>query len=87
MPLGWEGFWSDLPAFFDEVVDLGIRSTTGLILTLSIPLVFLAEKQGVISDWIRRQSWALRWPLYYALALAILFFGSFGQSAFIYQHY
>ena len=36
---------------------------------------------------IRKIPIFLRWPLYYALCLGILFFGSFGKSSFIYQNY
>lgn len=40
-----------------------------------------------MSEWIRRRFFLFRWALYAALALALLFFGVFGQSAFIYQQY
>ena len=45
------------------------------------------EWRGPVAEWIRRQWAFIRWPLYYLLALAILFFAAFGQSAFIYQQY
>ena len=50
-------------------------------------LVELVEWRGPVAEWIRRQWAFIRWPLYYLLALAILFFAAFGQSAFIYQQY
>ena len=49
--------------------------------------MFWAEWRGPVAEWIRRQWFVIRWPLYYLLALAILFFAAFGQSAFIYQQY
>ena len=36
---------------------------------------------------IRKVPIFIRWPLYYVLCLGILFFGSLGQSGFIYQNY
>ena len=50
-------------------------------------LVAAVESRGLVSDWIRRQRFFVRWPLYWLLALALLTFGVFGQSAFIYQQY
>ena len=50
-------------------------------------LVELVEMQGSVAVWIRKRNIAVRWVLYYALALAILFFAAFGKSAFIYQNY
>ena len=40
-----------------------------------------------IQSLIRKIPLPLRWPLYYALVLLIVFFGAFGQSSFIYQQY
>ena len=37
--------------------------------------------------WIRKQCFVLRWTVYYAAAVSILFFAAFGQSAFIYQQF
>lgn len=50
-------------------------------------LVFAVESRGSVSEWIRRRLFVWRWPLYYALTAALLFFGVFGKSAFIYQLY
>ena len=50
-------------------------------------LVLLIESRGDVADWIRRRLFCWRWPLYYLLVFALLFFGVFGQSAFIYQLY
>lgn len=87
MTSGWEGFFANFDLFVAAMADLGLGGTCGTVILLAVPLILAAESQGPISTWIRQQSWALRWPLYYALALMILFFGAFGQSVFIYQQY
>ena len=40
-----------------------------------------------VARWIRKQCFVLRWTVYYAAAVSILFFAAFGQSAFIYQQF
>ncbi len=50
-------------------------------------LVLALESRGNVGEWVRRRWFFIRWPLYLLLAAAILFFGVFGQSAFIYQQY
>lgn len=84
---GWADFFRDPALFAGAAAGLGLGGVTGLVLLLLIPIVLTVEGQGRVSDWIRRQNWALRWTLYYGLAAALLFFGAFGQSAFIYQQY
>lgn len=65
----------------------GITGYTPGVLAAGSALVFAVEARGSVSEWIRRRFFLFRWALYAALALALLFFGVFGQSAFIYQQY
>lgn len=65
----------------------GIAGNTAWMLLIGSLLVFSVESRGDVAEWIRRRIFLLRWLLYAALAFAILFFGVFGQSAFIYQQY
>ena len=59
-----------------------------VVLTCASLIVFAVESNGrSVARWIRTQNFALRWTLYYAAAAALLFFGAFGQSAFIYQQF
>lgn len=50
-------------------------------------LVLALESRGNVGEWVRRRWCIVRWPLYLLLAAGLLFFGVFGQSAFIYQQY
>ena len=84
---GWGDFFRDPSLFAGAAAGLGLGGVTGLVILLLTPVILAVEGQGRVSDWIRRQNWALRWPLYYGLAAALLFCGAFGQSVFIYQQY
>ena len=81
---GWDIGWS---AFFAGVLDRGLTLQLIAVLVGGCALLELVEWRGPVAEWIRRQWFVIRWPLYYLLALAILFFAAFGQSAFIYQQY
>ena len=81
---GWGMSSQQLLAGF---VDNGLAVSMMWVIALGSLLVELVEWRGPVAQWIRRQPLILRWLLYYLLALAILFFASFGQSAFIYQNY
>lgn len=86
---GWEG---GLSAAWQSVVNLisacGIDGRMPVVLICGCGIVLLAEHNGNnIARWIRNQCFVLRWTIYYAAAAAILFFGAFGQSAFIYQQF
>ena len=88
MTQGWQG----LGAAWDQVVatltDCRIDGRLPVMLTCGIAIVLAAESNGRnVAQWIRKQSFVLRWTLYYAMGAAILFFAVFGQSAFIYQNY
>lgn len=85
---GWDtalaGGWAALGEGF---VRLGLDAVTAGMLAAAGLVVALVEWRGPVSEWFRRQWFIVRWPLYYALCLLLLFFGAFGQSAFIYQQY
>lgn len=66
---------------------LGLNGATAGMLALAGLFVALVEARGPVAGWFRRQWFFVRWPVYYALCLLLLFFGAFGQSAFIYQQY
>ncbi len=66
---------------------LGLDGATAGMLALAGLFVALVEARGPVAGWFRRQWFFVRWPVYYALCLLLLFFGAFGQSAFIYQQY
>lgn len=80
---GWQGAFESVTGLLH---DSGIDGRLPVVLTCATAIVFAAESQGRnVARWIRRQNFVLRWTLYYAAGAAILFFGAFGQSAFIYQ--
>lgn len=86
---GWQGgiapAWDSVRTLLH---DSGIDGRLPVVLTCASAIVLAAESQGRnVARWIRAQNFALRWTLYYAAAAALLFFGAFGQSAFIYQQF
>lgn len=85
---GWQGLapaWQSVTAL---IHDSGIDGRMPVVLTCAVVIVLLAESHGRnVARWIRQQNFVLRWTLYYAAGTAILFFGAFGQSAFIYQQF
>lgn len=86
---GWQGgpgaAWSSVQTLLH---DSGIDGRLPVVLTCASLIVFAAESHGRnVARWIRAQNFTLRWTLYYAAAAALLFFGAFGQSAFIYQQF
>ena len=59
-----------------------------VVLTCGTAIVLAMEHNGNnVARWIRKQCFVLRWTVYYAAAVSILFFAAFGQSAFIYQQF
>lgn len=64
-----------------------LTGTIAYVLVLGIGMVLAIESRGDVAVWIRRQHFVVRWTLYYVLLLAILFFGVFGKSSFIYNNY
>lgn len=81
---GWNLTGSQLLQGF---VDNGLPVAIMYVLALGCPFVEIVESHGPVAVWIRRQPAIIRWVIYYLLVLAILFFASFGKSAFIYQNY
>lgn len=64
-----------------------LTGTIAYVLVLGIMMVLAVESRGDVAQWIRRRNFLVRWALYYLLILAILFFGVFGKSSFIYNNY
>lgn len=59
--------------------------TIALFAIATMELVHLLERKGRMSDLLRTKPLWLRWSFYYAIILAIAFFGAYhGQSEFIY---
>ncbi|MDL2254000.1 hypothetical protein LJC49_08045 [Ruminococcaceae bacterium OttesenSCG-928-I18] len=76
----------------DSFADAGLPVYVVLLLAVGILLVeliemFAVKKDSTVASWIRTRKWYLRWPLYYLLLCALITFGKFGQSSFIYQQY
>ena len=85
--LGWNTFFADPNAFCAGLSAFGLGGRKLIVLIFGTAAVLAAESRGNIAAWIRQQNWSIRWTLYYALGLGILFYGAFGQSVFIYQQY
>ena len=76
------------PRQAQTIHEIHLRSGRPVVLTCAAAIVLAAESHGrSVARWIRRQNFVLRWTLYYAAGAAILCFGAFGQSAFIYQQF
>lgn len=85
MVQGWQNAWDSVRT---TLYDTGIDGRLPVVLTCAAAIVLAAESHGrSVARWIRRQNFVLRWTLYYAAGAAILCFGAFGQSAFIYQQF
>lgn len=82
---GWAGL--TFSGFMAGLAARDLTLPTIVLLVIGCAFVELVEWRGPVYEWIRRQWFVVRWPLYFILAFAILFFGVFGQSAFIYQNY
>lgn len=87
------GLFSEWGALFDGTMTrllavVGFEGTAAWVLVGGIVLIFALEYLRIpVNKLIRRVPIFLRWPLYYALVLAIYFFGDFGVSGFVYQAY
>ena len=85
---GWHGLSAAWQQVSNLIVDCGIDGRMPAALLCACGIVFAVESNGnQVARWIRKQCWVLRWTLYYGAAAALLFFGAFGQSMFIYQQY
>ena len=81
---GWSGA---LPGLASGFVAAGLDAASARVALIGAAFVFACEALGNVSQWVRKLPFWVRWPLYYLLCLSILFFGAFGQSAYIYQQY
>lgn len=87
MASGWQGF-GDWWSVGELLLSAGLDGGLEWMVPAGCLMVFLLEHYDQnIADWIRRRNFVVRWVLYYAAGLSILFFGAFGQSMFIYQTY
>ncbi|MEG0878378.1 MAG: MBOAT family O-acyltransferase [Oscillospiraceae bacterium] len=85
---GWDVLFNDFAVLFAKLVPGIIKQELAIMLVIAVPLVELLEYLlPVINERIMRVYFFIRWPLYYALFIAILLFGAFGKSEFIYQSY
>lgn len=83
---GWEAF-ADITALKIMASHVGMDAIQMLISWVSIMfLVFvqLLQRKGSIRAWINHQHFTIRWALYYALILSLVFFGIFSENQFIY---
>ena len=90
LPLqGWQGgFAAEWESVTNLVTSSGIDGRLPVVLTCGTAIVLVMEHNGNnVARWIRKQCFVLRWTVYYAAAVSILFFAAFGQSAFIYQQF
>ena len=86
---GWQGgFAAGWESVTNLVTSSGIDGRLPVVLTCGTAIVLAMEHNGNnVARWIRKQCFVLRWTVYYAAAVSILFFAAFGQSAFIYQQF
>ena len=85
---GWGELASAWPAFLETLDGIGLASSALFALVAGTALMEALEwPQIPVHKLIRKVPIFIRWPLYYVLCLGILFFGSLGQSGFIYQNY
>lgn len=85
---GWQGLAGSWQQVASLLTGAGLDGRLPTMLLCGTGIVFLVEHNGNrVANWVRKQCFVLRWVLYYACAAAILFFGAFGQSIFIYQNY
>ncbi len=85
---GWD-MWGQ---FAEQLATLGLSGGIVGVLLFCIVLVACVEWRATdahitVADWVRKQRWFARWPLYYGLLALLFAFGIFGQSTFIYQQF
>ena len=85
---GWDGLAGSWAQVSGLIYSSGIDGRLPVVLTCGTAIVLAMEHNGNnVARWIRKQCFVLRWTVYYAAAVSILFFAAFGQSAFIYQQF
>lgn len=77
-------FKTSYPALYTEVQTLDVNVTQSLIMILILKLVHFHLGERKIDEYVIAQNTAVRWTIYYALVLTVLFFGYFGATEFIY---
>lgn len=89
---GWVPLFENFGSFTTVLGLYGLGTKQLIVIAAGIVVVELVEKFAVtattnVADWVRSRYFFVRWPLYYLLIAALLLFGIFGQSPFIYQQY
>ncbi len=78
---------SDTELITTSLSSIGFFGTTATGIATTAAVILLLERlsgKTPIADRIARSFFFVRWPYYYISLLAILFFGEFGESPFIY---
>lgn len=84
---GWASFFTNAATMTAELTRAGFTLNTTIVVIISVMIVEMLEAiHPIINKGIRRVFILIRWPLYYALILMILFFGEFGKNSFFYQN-
>ncbi len=71
----------------ESLISIGFFNYKAAGIAITAGVVLLLERMSgstPITDRISKTIFLIRWPFYYASLLAILFFGEFGESPFIY---
>jgi len=85
--------WTDLaqslqdPSFVRSQILLGQRAWDFAVVILAIlgmEMVHLKQRHTAMRHFVTNQPCWIRWPVYYALTLAIIYFGVFTHAGFIY---
>jgi len=86
--VGW-GNLASLSAALKAALSIGLGpemfgvAASGIIF-LEIAQYIEGKSNLKITEWLGRQAGWVKWPVYYAIILAILFFGAYAGSQFIY---
>lgn len=85
---GWDRLFRAPQAVGRVLASIGLALRSVVVLGFSVAVVETLESvREPVSRVIRRVPIVLRWPLYYAMAAALLVFGSFANSGSIYGRF
>ncbi len=85
---GWDSLFAAPASVGRVLASIGLTWQTVIVLCFGIAVVETLESAPApVSRVIRKAPIVLRWPLYYALCLAMLLFGSFANSGSIYGRF
>ena len=85
---GWDRLFAAPASVGRVLASIGLTWQTVTVLGFSIAVVETQESTPYpVSRVIRKVPIVMRWPLYYAMCLAMLLFGSFGNSGSIYGRF